>query len=115
MLRIANLGYQQHAMTADGLTLRVVGRDANWLNDGVYETDTLDVAPGESYDVIITLPAHSTGVANAAPDTYLFYDRNYGNDSSGNQPGFGGMATEIHVYPTTTALAAQLAPNDLGL
>ncbi len=71
LLRFVNLGFQQHAMRADGLTLRVVGRDARFLGPRAYDTDTILVAPGESYDVIFTAPAV------AGPTTYLLYNRSF--------------------------------------
>jgi hypothetical protein len=110
LLRVANLGYQQHAMTMDGIELMVVGRDSTFLGDRLYRTSLLDVAPGESYDAIFTAPAHSGG---SGPDTYLFYDRNFHNEGATGE--FGGMTTEVHVYPAGYPLRAQAVPNDTGL
>ncbi len=109
-LRVTNLGYQQHAMTLDGIQMLVVGRDSTFLGDRLYRTSQIDVAPGEGYDVIFTAPAHS-GAAD--PDVYLFYDRNLTNDGTAGT--FGGMATEVHVYPAAATLRRQAVPNDTGL
>ena len=88
----------------------VVGRDSTFLADRLYRTSQIDVAPGEAYDVIFTAPAHSGG---ADPDVYMFYDRNLNNDGTAGT--FGGMATEVHVYPAATAVRPQAVPNDTGL
>ena len=101
LMRVANLGYQQHAMTLDGIELLVVGRDSTFLGQRLYRTSQIDVAPGEAYDVIFTAPAHSGGVG---PDVYMFYDRNFDNEGTTGE--FGGMATEVHVYPATFTLCA---------
>lgn len=96
LLRLANLGYQNHVMTADGIDLTVVAKDANLLvsTDGTRNfqtTNTVEIAPGESRDVLFT-----------APDvgTYLFYDRNYSYLNNSGHPGYGGQLTEIRVLPT---------------
>ena len=61
LLRLANLGYQQHAMTLDGIEMLVVGRDSTFVGDRLYRTSTMDIAPGEAYDAIFTAPPHSGG------------------------------------------------------
>jgi FtsP/CotA-like multicopper oxidase with cupredoxin domain len=98
LLRIANLGYQNHALSTDAIDLTVVGKDANLLRgsdgtSGYLVTNTVDVGPGESRDVIFTAPT---------PGTYLLYDRNYAylNNRGGN--GYGGQMTEIRVRPAGT-------------
>src|SRR5215510_6527847 len=54
LLRMANLGYQQHAMQLPGIPMHVIGQDASWLGkDGVdktYLTNTLYIGPGEARD-----------------------------------------------------------------
>lgn len=109
LLRLANLGYQQHAMTADGLDLTIVGKDATLLlgRDGTRHyvaTGTVDIGPGESRDVLFTAPSVT------APTTFLFYDRDYGNLDNGGGSGNGGQLTEVRVYPAGT-LPAQTTPN----
>ncbi len=115
-LRFANLGFREQAMTLAGLQMRVVGRDATHMRgrdgtDTSYETDTINIGPGESYDVIFTAPAHSGGTG---PDTYMLYNRNYTRSGNLDDSGFGGQQTEIHVYPTGS-VAAQQYPNDWGI
>ena len=51
-------------MTLAGIQMRVVGRDATPMRgrdgtDTSYETDTINIGPGESFDVIFTAPPHS--------------------------------------------------------
>jgi FtsP/CotA-like multicopper oxidase with cupredoxin domain len=104
LLRLSSLGYQNHAMTVDNIDLQVVAKDASLLRgrDGTTNyltTNTVDVGPGESRDVIFTAPD---------PGTYLLYDRKYSYLQNGGGPGYGGMMTEIRVgapgtYPAQTA------------
>ena len=60
LLRLANLGYQQHAMQLPGIPMHVVGQDASLLRNGnvdtSYWTDTLYIGPGESRDVLFDAP-----------------------------------------------------------
>ncbi len=113
-LRFANLGFREQAMTLAGITMRVVGRDATPMRgrdgtDTSYETDTINIGPGESYDVIFTAPAHS----GSGYDTYMLYNRNYTRSNNLAPGGFGGQATEIRVY--ASGVAAQQYPNDWGI
>jgi FtsP/CotA-like multicopper oxidase with cupredoxin domain len=117
LLRFVNLGFQQHAMRADGLTFDVVGKDAKFLGptpaqttppapaypDRRYQTDTILIAPGESYDVIFTAPRVDT------PTTYLLYNRKLAYLNNGGEP-YGGQMTEVRVFPAGT-LQPQTAPN----
>ena len=71
LLRMSNLGYQNHAMSVDNIDLTVVAKDASLLKgrDGTANyltTNSVDVGPGESRDVLFTAPA---------PGEYLLYDR----------------------------------------
>ncbi len=114
-LRFANLGFREVAITMGGIRMRVHGRDATHLRgrDGTdvsYETETLNVGPGESYDVIFEAPAHS---GTGDYDTYLIYNRAYQRANNLAGGGFGGAATEIRVYPS--GVAAQQYPNDWGI
>jgi hypothetical protein len=118
LLRITNLGYEEHNMALEGIMATVHGRDASLLKnaDGTftsYQTDTMEVGPGEAYDAIFQAPAHSTGTPGDPPDVYMFYDRNYAQDA-GTAREFGGMATEVHVHPANT-LAPQVNPNEWGV
>lgn len=111
-LRFANLGFKEQAMTLAGIQMRVVGRDATPMRgrdgtDTSYETDTLNIGPGESYDVIFRAPARQGA---GAYDTYMLYNRNYTRSNNLAVGGFGGQATEIRVHSAGT-LAAQAMPN----
>ncbi|MCL4561974.1 MAG: multicopper oxidase domain-containing protein [Chloroflexi bacterium] len=115
LLRFANLGFKEAAMTLAGIKMRVVGRDATLMRgrDGTntsYETNTLSISAGESFDVIFTAPPHSGG---SGPDKYVLYNRSYAR-SDNLAGGFGGQRTEVHVYPAGS-LAAQQYPNDWGI
>ena len=103
LLRFANLGFREAAMTLAGVTMTVVGRDATPMKgrdgtDTSYDTDTLLMGAGESYDVIFTAPAHSTGVASDPPDVYVLYNRRYTQDDDLSTQ---GQRTEVRVYPGT--------------
>ena len=106
LLRLSNLGYQNHAITVDAIPLTIVGKDASQLKTPIV-TNTVDIGPGESRDVIFTAPAHP----GAGYDTYLLYDRAYSYASNAGQPGQpGGMTTEIRVY-AAGSLPLQTTPN----
>jgi FtsP/CotA-like multicopper oxidase with cupredoxin domain len=111
LLRFANLGYRRQAMTLDGIRMHVVGKDATPLTKDVFDmsywTNTLQVAPGESYDVIITAPAHSGA---SSYDTYALYNRNLAQLANAGGNGLGGQATEVRVYPGTQP--PQVNPHD---
>lgn len=113
LLRFANLGFRESAMTLAGIKMKVVGKDATPMKgrdgtDTSYEASTVSFGAGESIDAIFTAPAHSGGVG---PDIYILYDRAY--ERSNNlavATGFGGRRTEVRVYPAGT-LSAQMLPN----
>ena len=95
--------------------MRVVGRDATPMRgrygaNTSYQTDTLLMGAGESFDAIFTAPAHSGG---SGPDKYVLYNRRY-TQMNNLANGYGGQATEIHVYPGGS-LNPQQHANDLGL
>jgi FtsP/CotA-like multicopper oxidase with cupredoxin domain len=106
LLRMSNLGYQNHAFTTDNIDLRIVAKDASLLmgRDGTMNfitTNTVDIGPGESRDILFVAPA---------PGTYLLYDRKYAYLNNGGGVGYGGMMTKIVVSPAGT-LPKQTAPN----
>ena len=121
LLRFASLGYDQHAMQLEGITMKVVGEDATLLRgpggaDLSYETNTVYIGPGESRDVLVTAPQFS-GPGETDPDVlpgnpfnrYLLKNRNYAALTNGNASGPGGMMTEVRVY--RDVLPAQTTPN----
>jgi len=112
LLRFANLGFSQGAMTLAGLKMHVVGRDATPMRgvDGTntsYLTSTVAIGPGESFDAILTAPAYR---GPGPYDTYLLYNRAFKRSDNLAAGGYGGQMTEIRVYPAG-ALGAQTAPN----
>jgi len=114
-LRFANLGFREQAMTLAGIRMRVVGRDATPMRgrdgtDTSYETETISIGPGESFDVVFTAPAHT----GPGFDTYMLYNRNYPATNNLAPGGMGGQATEIRVY-APGGLRAQAYPNDWGV
>ena len=120
LLRFVNLGFREASMTLAGIQMRVIGRDATLMRgrdgtDTSYETDTILVGPGESYDVIFTAPAFSGGSGSSGQgyDRYELYNRRLTQVSNLDASGFGGQRTEVRVYPG--GLAAQQYPNDWGI
>jgi FtsP/CotA-like multicopper oxidase with cupredoxin domain len=107
LLRLANLGYQQHALQLPGIPLHVVGQDASLLHDGTvdtsYWTNTLYVGPGEARDVLFDAPAFdsarpSGSDGRGAYNVYHLGSRDWRKLSNNGAPGLGGMTTEIRVY-----------------
>jgi FtsP/CotA-like multicopper oxidase with cupredoxin domain len=107
LLRLANLGYQQHAMQLPGITMTVVGQDASLLRNGTtnqyYDTNTIYIGPGEARDVLFTAPAFNASLPVATDavglhNTYYFKNRDWRRLSNNGQPGPGGMMTEVRVY-----------------
>jgi FtsP/CotA-like multicopper oxidase with cupredoxin domain len=109
LLRLANLGYQQHALQLAGIApLKVVGEDATLLRsaggaDLSYTTSTLYIGPGEARDVIFTAPPYSPLLAGATDgrgpfNTYWLRNTDATKLSNNRAPGLGGMATQVRVY-----------------
>ncbi len=118
LLRLANLGYEQHAMELPGISLRVVGQDASWLGAGAvdrtYDTTVLYLGPGEARDVLFTAPAFDAGRPSGtdprgAYNVYQFKNRDWRRLSNDGAAEPGGMQTEVRVYQT--ALPAQTIVN----
>jgi hypothetical protein len=109
LLRFANLGFREAAMTLAGIKMKVVGRDATLMRsrDGTntsYMTDTILIGAGESYDVIFEAPDYQ---GPGPYDTYVLYNRRYTQDSNLTPGGGGGQRTEVRVYPAGTLGAQQ--------
>jgi FtsP/CotA-like multicopper oxidase with cupredoxin domain len=107
LLRLANLGYQQHAMQLPGITMHVVGQDASILRDGAadtsYWTNTIYIGPGEARDVLFDAPAYSALLPTGSDgrgsyNVYYFKNRDWRKLSSLGAPGPSGMMTEVRVY-----------------
>ena len=112
LLRLANLGYQQHAMQLPGIPMHVVGQDASLLRNGTgaaavdtsYWTNTLYVGPGEARDVLFDAPVYDAARPSGSDgrgnyNVYRFKNRDWRRLSNfGAPPGAGGMQTEVRVY-----------------
>jgi hypothetical protein len=111
LLRFANLGFREASMTLAGINVRVVGRDATPMKgrdgtDTSYETETLLMGAGESFDAIFTAPAYQ---GPGPYDTYVLYNRRYTQDDD-TANGTQGQRTEVRVYPAGT-LGSQIYLN----
>jgi FtsP/CotA-like multicopper oxidase with cupredoxin domain len=120
LLRFVNLGFREGSMTLAGIHMRVIGRDATLMRgrsgtDTSYETDTLLIGAGESFDALFTAPAYSGGNGSSGQgyDSYMLYNRRLTQVSNLSSSGFGGQRTEVRVYPG--GLAPQQYPNDWGI
>jgi hypothetical protein len=123
LLRFANLGFRQTAMTLAGIKMKVIGKDATPMRgrdgtDTSYEASVVSFGAGESIDAIFTAPAFSGGSGSTGQgfDAYVLYDRVYEHANNLSAEGalpYGGRRTEVRVYPS--GLAAQRFPNDLGI
>jgi len=109
LLRLANLGFREAAMTLAGIKMRVVGRDASPMKgrdgtDTSYTTNTMLIGAGESYDAIFEAPAFSGGSGSSGNgyDTYILYNRRYTQESNLSPGGSGGQRTEVRVDPAGT-------------
>ncbi len=108
LLRLANLGYQQHAMQLPGIPMHVIGQDASLLRNGTvdtsYWTNTLYIGPGEARDVLFDAPAYNPAAPSGsdtmgAYNVYYFKNRDWRRLTNfGAPPGAGGMMTEVRVY-----------------
>ncbi len=110
LLRFANLGFREAAMTLAGIKMKVIGKDATPMRgigvDGYtrngantsYDASTVSFGAGESIDAIFTAPAFSGGLGSSGLgyDAYPLYDRAYERT---NNLGNGGRRTEVRVYP----------------
>jgi FtsP/CotA-like multicopper oxidase with cupredoxin domain len=111
LLRFANLGFRESAMTLAGIKMKVIGKDATPMKgrggtDTSYEASVVSLGAGESIDAIFTAPP-KTGTGEY--DTYILYNREY-ERSNNLAGGFGGQRTEVRVYAAGTLLP-QSIPN----
>lgn len=100
LLRLANLGYQQHAMQLPGIPMPVIGQDASLLRNGTvdtsYWTNTLYIGPGEARDVLFDAPAYAAARPSGSDgrgnyNVYRFKNRDWRRLSNfGAPPGAGG-------------------------
>lgn len=91
LIRCINAGFQHHNIRFDNLSVRVIGTDSVPLKsstlDKTYRKNTVTIASGESYDIIITVNI---------PGMYMIYDRDYNHlvDINGLS---SGMMTIIEI------------------
>lgn len=103
LLRYANAGIQHHSIGVLGLhqaVLSVDGSEAPYPRTMVAET----IAPGQSADVLITMPA-----TTAASTKYALYDAamTFNNSSAS---GVGGMLAFIDAAPSGTSTGDTVGP-----
>jgi len=141
LIRLSNLGFEEHSLVLPGLPATIIGRDAKyqgagrpdydvWVDPGtVYPPGSrgsaettgyrIDIGPGESRDVLVDLSAVTIpGERNYVE--FPFYDRNYGYDNgasnsdnagSGSVSSYGGQRTLVRVFKKGL-LGPQTAYND---
>jgi FtsP/CotA-like multicopper oxidase with cupredoxin domain len=117
LLRLANLGFLQQSLAMTGINMTVHGKDATFLkgrdgSDLRYDTSTLAIDAGASYDVTFEAPDY-IGNGPEIYDRYLLYNRNLITNNNLEDSGYGGQVTEIHVYPPGR-LGPQNLPNEWG-
>jgi len=120
LLRFANLGFREASMTLAGIKMRVVGRDATPMigrdgTDNSYETNTILIGAGESFDCIFTAPSFSGGSGSSGQgyDSYVLHNRRLTQVSNLSGGGLAGQRTEVRVYQSV--VDAQQYPNDWGI
>jgi FtsP/CotA-like multicopper oxidase with cupredoxin domain len=107
LLRISSLStIDFYTLASPGIPMKVVGKDARilWGSSGnlFYKTNSVTLGGGQSYDVILDTAGIPAG-------TYFLYTTNLNYLSNGAED-FGGMMTEIEIYPAGT-LPPQTEPN----
>ena len=91
LVRLGNLSMQNHPMHLHGHNFTVVAKDGIPLpKSAQYEANTIDVAPGETYDVEFTADN---------PGTWVFHCH-LPHHTSGPNGGDGGMLTTFHYQGT---------------
>ena len=86
LVRLINAGYMLHSMHSHGYHFTVIGTDGRALAQP-YEKDTLDIAPGETYEILFHF--------NQA-GRFMFHDH-FEQDTTNNGVYPGGMLTMITV------------------
>ncbi len=86
LVRLINAGYVTHSIHTHGYHFEVIGTDGRKLSDP-YEKDTLSIAPGERYDIIL----HLNMVGR-----YMLHDH-FEQNTTNDGESMGGMATMINV------------------
>ena len=121
LLRLANLGYQQHAMQLPGIPMHVVGQDASLLRNGgvghlVLDEHALHRARRGARRALRRAglrrrPAVRARTAAGSYNVYYFKNRDWRRLSNNGAPGPGGMMTEVRVYQTAAARPDRREPD----
>ena len=138
LIRISNLGFEEHSLMLPGIPLTRVGRDAKQQSLGRADygalwdpatgypsgsrgdittiSNRVDLGPGESRDLLFTAPAYDPSRGDptifGSPNVYPFYNRNanFVKPEAGQKlDGLGGQKTLIYIYPNSGTVA-RLAP-----
>ena len=107
LLRLSNLEVTRYFTLASmGISMRVVGKDAKLLRgrdeitDLSYSTNSLTFGGGQSYDVILDIPAGALpGQKYFLYATDLNFLANNEESDADSNGGLGGMLTEIKIDP----------------
>lgn len=92
LIRLINSGYEQHSFHMHGFHFQVIASDGRPLDDPL-EKDTINIGPGERYDILVTFtqigdfPFHSHNIVD--------------NTNNGVYP--GGLHTMVSVTPAEEA------------
>jgi FtsP/CotA-like multicopper oxidase with cupredoxin domain len=109
LLRVSSLSTVEfYTLTVLGIPMKVIGKDAKIMagptgNANYYDTSSVTLGGGQATDILFQAPSVTV------PTTYFLYTTNLNNLSNGTED-FGGMMTEIVIYPSGT-LPAQAGPN----
>ncbi len=114
LLRMSNVGYEEHTMQLLGIPMNVIGHDAVPLIDPItgidnsYDTNSTYIGPGENRDILFEAPMYDSGLPGGtdpagAYNVYYFANRSRQALVNGSLPGLGGMMTEVRVYATLAA------------
>lgn len=97
LVRLINAGYEDHAMHSHGYHFTVIGTDGRALSHS-YEKDTLEIAPGETYEILFHFDQAGR---------FMFHDH-FEQDTTNNGVSPGGMMTMITVNNTNGSKPAPM-------
>ena len=113
LLRYLNAGIQHHSMALLGLRQNFVAKDASLLPEATHDVVAEALAPGQTGDAIVQVPASVT-----TESRFALYDGNLMLHNNGTA-GFGGMLTfvtagtgTVTTGPVTTGVSAAPSPTN---
>jgi len=113
LLRYVNAGVKHHSMAVLGLRQNFVAKDASLLPTLTHNVAAETLAPGQTGDAIVTVPA----VTSASK--FAVYDASLALHNNGADNTFGGMLTFVaagtgspNTGPTTSAVAVTPNPTN---